>query len=436
LALILWALTPVQGDEPEPLARPEGVAAGSVASFSRSFVAYGPDQAVNLALATQAEDMKRRVERFFEVSISIGREQPLTLHMLSDRPRNIQVAQGYDGPRLVQRVYLHAEDDLMGVREALCLLLAGRYMLELPRREDRMDHATLPAWFASGLAVYLYPELRDVYRRQVAEYAASGRLLPLGEVLQRTEGPFPLGTREQVSAFALVNALASERKHRPVMAHLLRRASRGEPFLEEDLIASMEQVGNARELAMFWETAVAGLGGGRMVFAGLSGAESLERMEWHIHTISMEYASFIPPEDPPLVEVEDLLRYRGRPWISDLWARVRLEIMMILLEQPHPDLHALGDGYDRFFRELSLPEPSRAGFWSSRLNDRRLRQHLADLEQEVGRMRALHAEQRRYLDAFEASLEHAERPEVRAEHRAYLDEVEQRLRDAESRIQD
>ena len=409
---------------------------GSVVSFSRFFVAYGPDQAANLAMVTQAEDIKRRIERFFEVPIHIAREQPLTIHVLSDHPGHIQVAQGYQGGRLVQRIYSHADDDIMALREALCFLLAGRYALDLQRHDERMDHVTIPAWFASGLSVYLYPEIRELYRYHVADYVASDHLRSLDEVLQRTQGPFPLGAQERVSSFALVNALASERKYRPVITLLFQRSARGEPFTKDDLIESMEDVGNARELAMFWETAVAGLGGGRMVFAGLSGAEALERLAWHVHGLSMEYVPFIPAEDPPLARMEDLLRYRGRPWTSDLWARMRMEIMMILIEQTHPDLHALGAGYDRFFRELSLPEPSRAGFWSRRLNARRLRLHLEGLERDVEQMRALFASQRRYLDAFEASLQHAEMPEVQAVHRAYLDDMEQRLGLMESQVQD
>lgn len=400
----------------------------SVASISRSFMVHGPDRGANLMLAIRAEDLKSRIERILRIALSIDPVQPISVHLHENEIGMLQMLQGYSGGFFVQRLFIDPEADYQDFIEGLCQLLLNRYAVSIQDRESRRaEPASVPAWLASGLSIYLYSDMRDIYRERVREYTRDSTIASVEQVLQLDRTLLPLEENERICSFILVNALFSQRRHTAVIERLIERSARGEQFTAQDLITTMEEINDARDLAMFWQTSIAALSDGRVVFAGLSAGQALERIEECLKDIPAEYVSFIPIEDIDPESLEDFISYRGRPWTADLQVRMRLELSMILMEQASAQLRELGSGYNLFFRELSLTEPSWSGFGSRRLCSKGMLRLLDELEKKAQDIRGQLAAQRLLVRNFEEKLMHHELPVVEDKHRAYLDQVEKTL---------
>jgi len=397
-----------------------------VTSPERRFVVSGVRSPDNARLALWAEQVAERLERVMEAPVPFFPGTPITIAAQLDRERprgRVAKSQVWSDFGVRQKLIL-VNPMLVGeeaVLEALCWLLANRYIIERQDYDARKAAlGTSPDWLANGLAHSLFRRLRQRNNEIVLKRLGGGWVPSIGEVLGWEHMPPGPSTDKAVCGMVLA-WLESLPEAGRFFDALYERLARSGHIDAQWLYAALPPTDSGADIDARWREWVAG----RTRMDGRSwGTVSTEHFERLAAALRIDATEVRVPSGTKLpagLSLADLIPARDQPWAQVVTSRLRYRLQRVALGRDI-DFQELVGRYIALLDALEERQASGPGFWpwSRAEAEEELRQRLAAIERARVELAREVGERTRYLDRLEQRVDAG----VSGGVRAYLDQVE------------
>jgi len=311
----------------------ERIEATRAMSTSKRFLVSGMSREGNVEVASWADDVLGKLERF--VAMKLPWEAAQSFHIAARTNAQahghaILKTQGWLDGRIKQRLVIHEPEtaDQEEILEGLCWLLLNDFALARIEPFDRVtSFAQVPDWFSVGTAQNLYPLARERNSRLALEHwnafpsveqILSFEIMPEGRWL------------EKAACGLFVDWLRSQPQSVGAIDKLLERVAARQPVSVAWFLRVVARDQSLRDMEKQWDVWIAGQKLIRWQLGELSPDRLLKLKEYS--TVRTQEVGFLIADTlPAVLTLDDFVTYGESASVKRLaeWSSIRIKSLGI-----------------------------------------------------------------------------------------------------------